>query len=172
MQRLIVWSLCSFIRYYLVLLMVCKVNTTKMAAACQNDLKRLSYVALLFSNIKKTCVKKKLYRCNSVDVFLIDPNKWIYYQLPCHLKTIKALDTFGYCLIANYCTITNNFWLLSKTSTITRCISTYRITNLWTFWLNWSSKLQEKNKKKDIRCSSWCAFRSLKNASGLQYFWD
>ena len=49
----------------------------------------------------------------------------------------------------------------------------HKITNLWTFWRNWSSKLQGKKcKKKHPCCTSLCTFRSMKKAPGLKSFPD
>ena len=52
-----------------------------------------------------------------------------------------------------------HFWQLSKTSLLTWCISTcnvHKITELWKFELNWSSKLQDNNVRKNTLVARNC----------------
>ena len=64
---------------------------------------------------------------------------------------------------------------LSETSVIACCIPIYaymhKIINLWTFWLNWSLKLQENYGIKNTLVAQICLFSdSWEKASGLKPF--
>ena len=46
----------------------------------------------------------------------------------------------------------------------------HKITNLWKFGLNWSSKLQENNERKNTLVAQIVCFQMLIKASGLKSF--
>ena len=77
----------------------------------------------------------------------------------------RAVTRTGLELCCFRSAVCGHYWYLSKTSLLTWCISTYAKNNLWKFELNWSSKLQGKNGRKNAIDTQSCVLSDA-------WFWD